>query len=215
MYDIIIFDLDGTLTDSGLGITNSAEYALNKFSIKVNDRSELEKFIGPPLNESFEKFYGFTKEEASKAVSVYREYYREKGIFENLVYDGIEQLLIDIKNNGKTAVVATSKPEPFARQILDYFDLSKYFAYIGGSNLDETRGDKAEVIEYVLDAIGVTDKSKAVMVGDREYDIIGAKKNELDSIGVLYGYGSREELEKVDATYIAPTIKDIYPFIFK
>lgn len=215
MYDIILFDLDGTLTDSGLGITNSVEYALNKLSVEVKDKAELNKFIGPPLNESFEKFYGFSKEEASNAVMIYREYYREKGMFENLVYDGIEELLIAINDKGKKAAVATSKPEPFARQILEHFNLTKYFVYIGGAKMNETRTNKAEVIDYVLQEIGITDKSKVVMVGDREHDIIGAKKNELDSIGVLFGYGSREELEKVDATYIAPTVEDIYPIIFE
>lgn len=214
MYDVVLFDLDGTITDSGLGITNSVRYALNRYSIEVRDNSELECFIGPPLNESFEKFYGFTKEEASNAVSVYREYYREKGIYENLVYDGIEKLLREIRDKGKTAAVATSKPELFARQILDHFGLSEYFAYIGGANMNETRTDKAEVIDYVLDELKITDKSKVVMVGDREHDIIGARKNGLDSIGVLFGYGSREELENAEATHIAPTVEDIYPIIF-
>lgn len=215
MYDIVLFDLDGTLTDSGLGITNSVEYALNKFSIEVEDKTELNKFIGPPLNESFEMFCGFTKEEASEAVSVYREYYREKGIYENCVYDGIKDLLIEINSRGKKAAVATSKPELFAKQILDHFNLSEYFFYIGGSNMDETRTDKAEVIDYVLKEIGLYDKSKVVMVGDRKHDMIGAEKNGIDSIGVLFGYGSLEELKTAGATHIAPTVKDIYPIIFE
>lgn len=214
MYDIIIFDLDGTLTDSGLGITNSVRYTLDKYSIKVNDNSKLECFIGPPLNVSFEQFYGFTREESRNAVNIYREYYREKGMFENRVYDGIEKLLKDIRENGKIAAVATSKPELFARQILDHFGLSEYFAYIGGSKMDETRTDKAEVIDYVLNELKITDKSKVIMVGDREHDMIGANKIGLDSIGVLYGYGSREELESHKPTYIAPTVEDIYPIIF-
>lgn len=214
MYDIIIFDLDGTLTDSGLGITNSVRYTLDKYSIEVKDNSELECFIGPPLNVSFEQFYGFTREESRNAVNIYREYYREKGMFENRVYDGIEKLLKDIRENGKIAAVATSKPELFARQILDHFGLSEYFAYIGGSKMDETRTDKAEVIDYVLNELKITDKSKVIMVGDREHDMIGANKIGLDSIGVLYGYGSREELESHKPTYIAPTVEDIYPIIF-
>ena len=215
MYDIIIFDLDGTLTDSGLGITNSVRYTLDKYSIEVKDNSELECFIGPPLNVSFEQFYGFSREESRNAVSIYREYYREKGIFENEVYDGIEKLLKDIKESGKIAAVATSKPELFARQILDHFGLSEYFAYIGGSKMDETRTDKAEVIDYVLGELKVTDKSRVVMVGDREHDMIGANKIGLDSIGVLYGYGSLEELEPHKPTYIAPTVADIFPLISK
>lgn len=144
-YEYILFDLDGTLTDSAIGITNSAIYALEKFGIEVNDRSELYRFIGPPLLETFE-YYGFSKEEAKMAVKYYREYYRDKGIFENLVYDGIEDLLKALKDNSKVLIVATSKAEVFAKQILEHFDIAKYFTYIAGGNLDGTRVKKDEVI---------------------------------------------------------------------
>lgn len=209
MYDIILFDLDGTLTDSGKGIINSVEYALNKFSIKVDEKSKLNKFIGPPLSQSFMDFYGFSQEDAVKAVEFYREYYRDKGIYENEVYVGIENLLIRLKESGKTMAVATSKPEVFAKQILDYFDLSKYFTYIGGSHLDGNRTDKAQVIDYVLNKIGYSDKSKVLMIGDREHDIIGAEKNGIDSAGVLFGYGSIEELKNAGATHICKSVEDI------
>lgn len=212
-YDFILFDLDGTLTDPGLGITNSVMHALKKYGINVEDRTTLYKFVGPPLIDSFEKYYGFSHEEAVKSVDYYREYYKDKGIYENTVYDGIENLLIRLSEKGKKIILATSKPEPFAKEILHHFDLEKYFLFAAGSTMSETRTNKAEVIEYALSECGITDKSTVVMVGDREHDIIGANKNGIDSIGVLFGYGSREELESAGATYIAETVADIEKYI--
>ncbi len=213
-YSVILFDLDGTLTDPALGITNSVMHALSKYGIQIDDRTELYKFIGPPLHESFEKFYGFSREEAMKSVEYYREYYKEKGIYENSVYGGIKELLEKLKTSGRKVVLATSKPEVFAKEILRYFKLTEYFDYIAGANLDGSRTNKAEVIEYALSQSGVTDKSAVVMVGDREHDIIGANKNGIDSIGVLFGYGSREELKKAGASYIAETVEAIYDIVF-
>lgn len=212
-YDYILFDLDGTLTDPGLGITNSVVHALKKYGIEVEDRTSLYKFIGPPLIDSFEKYFGFSHEEAVKSVDYYREYYKDKGIYENKVYDGIENLLEMLCDKGKKIILATSKPELFAREILRHFGLDKYFLFAAGSTMSETRTNKAEVIEYALSECGITDKSAVVMVGDREHDIIGANKNGIDSIGVLFGYGSREELETAGATYIAETVEDIINFI--
>ncbi len=214
MYDVILFDLDGTLTDSGPGITNSVAYALKKFDIQVTDQTELFKFIGPPLKESFEKYYGFSSEKAVKAIEYYREYYVDKGLFENAVYEGMEELLKAIQVSGKTAIVATSKPEIFAKRILEHFDIAKYFAHIVGANLDETRTKKDEVISYVLHNCNIPVGSSLLMIGDREHDILGAKKMGLDSLGVLFGYGDYEELENAGATYIAESVKDIYPVIF-
>jgi len=196
-YDYILFDLDGTLTDPGLGITNSAMYALDKFDIKVADRSLLYHFIGPPLRESFIKHYSFTADQAEKAYDYFGEYYRDKGIYENSVYDGIPRLLQHLKDNGKSLVVATSKPTVYAIQVLDFFDLSNYFVFVAGCELDGTRVKKDEVIAYALKHCKI-DSRRAVMIGDREHDIIGAKKNGVASIGVLYGYGSREELAGAD-----------------
>jgi len=213
-YEYILFDLDGTLTDSSMGITNSVMYALEKYGIEVSDRSELYKFIGPPLQDSFRKYYGFSKEEAKKAVEYYREYYKDKGIFENLVYDGFEDLLKILKDNSHKLIVVTSKPEVFAKQILEHFDIGKYFTYIAGSNLDGTRIEKYEVIKYALESCSITDLSKAIMVGDREHDIIGAKKAGIDSIGVLFGYGNRDELEKAGADFIVGTVADIGKVLF-
>ncbi|WML33573.1 HAD family hydrolase [Clostridium sp. OS1-26] len=208
-YEYILFDLDGTLTDPAIGITNSVMYSLEKYGIKVSDRSKLYKFIGPPLWESFEKYYGFSKEEAKQAVEYYREYYKDKGIYENLVYEGLEDLLKLLKASSKTLIVATSKPEIFAKQILEHFNIAKYFTFIAGGNLDGTRVKKDEVISYALESCNILDKSKVIMLGDREHDIIGAKKNGIHSMGVLFGYGDREELENAGADYIVETVSDI------
>lgn len=213
-YEYILFDLDGTLTDPAIGITNSVMYALKKYGIEVSDRSELYKFIGPPLRDSFENYYGFSKEESKMAVEYYREYYRDKGIFENLVYDGLEDLLKTLKDNSKILIVATSKPEVFAKQILEHFNIAKYFTYIAGSNLDGTRVKKYEVIKYALESCNVIDLAKAIMIGDREHDIIGAKEAGINSIGVLFGYGDRNELEKAGADIIVETVSDIGKILF-
>jgi phosphoglycolate phosphatase len=212
-YKYVLFDLDGTLTDPVEGITNSIIYALKKYNIEISGREELYKFIGPPLLESFEKYYGFSKEEAKKALEYYREYYKDKGIFENLVYDGCEDLLKELKDKGLLLIVATSKPEVFAKKILEYFDIAKYFTFIAGSNLDGSRVKKGEVIEYALKCCNIVDLSKALMIGDREHDIIGAKSIGIASIGVLFGYGDRNELENAGADFIAETVADIKKFL--
>lgn len=213
MYQYIFFDLDGTLTDPGIGITNSVMYALKKWNIEVADRSELYKFIGPPLVDSFEKYYGFSKEEAEQAVVYYREYFREKGLYENTIYDGSEKLLADLKASGKKVVLATSKPQEFAEIILKHFQIDRYFDVVAGATMDGTRSKKTDVILYALAACGVEDKSQVVMVGDREHDIIGAKNAGLDSIGVLCGYGDREELETAGATHVVEKIEDVWEFV--
>ena len=209
MYHTILFDLDGTLTDSGPGITNSVAYALKKWDITENDINILKKFVGPPLDASFTKYYGFSKEKCVQAIQYYREYYLAKGIYENRVYDGIEGLLKWIRDTGRRAIVATSKPEPSAIHVLEYFHIDSYFDIIAGATMDGSRVEKSDVIRYALDRAGIRDLSGVVMVGDRENDIQGAKVNGLDSIGVLYGYGSREELEEAGAMQIAETVEDL------
>lgn len=209
MYNTIFFDLDGTLTDPGMGITNSVAYALKKWNIEVSERSELYKFIGPPLIDSFMNYYGFSKEEARQGVKYYREYFSTKGLFENEVYEGVIELLNRLKAGGKRLVIATSKPEKFTLEILKHFDLYKYFDFVAAASMDETRTKKDEVIAYALENLGIKDVSDVLMVGDREHDIFGAKAHGLDSIGVLYGYGDREELEKAGATYIVEKVQDI------
>ncbi len=210
-FQNILFDLDGTLTDSGPGIINSVAYALDKMGIDF-DRNNLSRFVGPPLWDSFEIFCGLTKTEADQAVSCYREYYADRGIFENTVYPGIVELLDNLTQSGKSLFVATSKPEHFAKIVLDHFDLSKYFQFIGGSEMGGGRATKSEVITYVLEK-GKINAADSVMVGDREHDIIGAKANNLKSIGVLFGYGSKEELLKAGADYICGTADEIFRFV--
>ena len=213
MYNYILFDLDGTLTDPGRGITNSVAYALNKFGIEVADKKELYKFIGPPLTDSFEKYYGFSSEDAVTAVEYYREYFKPKGIYENEIYEGVPELLKTLKENGKAVILATSKPELFAKEILKYFGIDVYFDFVAGATLDKTRTKKGDVIAYALNSLGITDKEKCLMVGDREQDINGAKQNGIDSLGVLYGYGDMQELTNVKSTYIAKTVTDIIKYV--
>ena len=213
MYKIILFDLDGTLTDPGEGITNSVAYALKKYGIEVSERSELYKFIGPPLKDSFMNFYGFSQNEALKAIEYYREYFRDKGIFENKVYEGIEDMLKSIQASGKKIVLATSKPEEFAVKILEHFDLIKYFDVVAGASMDSSRSRKGDVIAYALSMCKGFDKTSTVMIGDREHDIIGAKENGIASIGVLYGYGDEEELKKSGADYIAVNAEEILTLV--
>ena len=208
-YNTVLFDLDGTLTDPALGITNSAAYALKKWGIEVSDRTELYKFIGPPLLDSFKNYYGFTREDSERAVEYFREYFSTKGMFENSVYEGIRQVLSELRKSGKRLIVATSKAEIFAKKILEHFELSGYFDFVSGATLDSSRVEKADVIQYALDCCGITDVARVVMIGDREYDVFGAAHFGIDSVGVLYGYGSKEELTAAGATYIAQTPLDI------
>ena len=203
----ILFDLDGTLTDPGMGITNSVMHALTHFGITVADRAELYRFIGPPLMDSFMEYCGLTEEQAVEAVRVYREYFADKGWAENTVYGGIDSLLADLVAAGKILLVATSKPQIFAERILVHFGLDKYFTHICGVALQAPRGySKADVIRDALDRAGVSDLTTAVMVGDRHHDIDGAKVVGISSVGVLYGYGDRIEHEAAGADAIAESV---------
>ena len=204
----IFFDLDGTLTDPAEGITNSVAYALSKFGIEVSDKKTLYRFIGPPLIGAFMEYYGFTKENAEKALAYYREYFAPRGIFENAVIEGMPELLSTLKTRGKKLYVATSKPEVFAVQILKHFNLDGYFDGIFGSTMDEKRNTKDAVIAYALSESGA-DRDHTVMVGDRHHDIDGAKLNGMKSVGVLFGYGDRTELEGAGADQIAENIIEL------
>ncbi len=208
-YSTILFDLDGTLSDSSQGIINSIIYALEKYDVNDYDMQLLRKFLGPPLHESFEKFMGFDKEKSLQAVKLYREYFSSKGLFENEIYGGVSDLLQNLKENGKALIVATSKPQPFTDRIMEHFNLAKYFDFIAGSNMDTTRSKKAEVIEYALSECNIKDKSKVVMIGDRAEDMIGAQTVGVDSIGVEYGYGTFDELKNAGATYIVKTVGEL------
>lgn len=212
-YDIIVFDLDGTITASDLGITNSIKYALNYFGIK-KDNDSLKRHIGPALSVTFREYVGDDEEKIQLAIKKYREYYVDHGgMLENKVYEGVEETLKEIKNKGKKIILASSKPMVFCEKILQHFNLDKYFDFIGGSNLDETRCKKVEVITYSLENIGKTPDKNVLMVGDREYDILGAKELGLDSVGVLFGYGDKVELEKAGATYIIEKMTDLLKIV--
>ena len=212
-YDIFFFDLDGTIIDSSVGITNSVKYTLRKYGIEETDREKIYPFIGPPLTDSFARYYGFSQEKSAEAVKFYREYYCENGIYENEVYSGLEDTLKELRRLGKKLVVATSKPEVFARKILEYLKLDTYFDYIAGMELNGNRATKAEVISYAFSASGIDDLSKVLMVGDREHDVIGAHKAGIDCLGVLYGFGSLEELENAGADAIAETPAGILKYV--
>ena len=208
-YDVLFFDLDGTLTDPGEGITNAVTHALARFGIPVEDRRTLYPFIGPPLADSFRDFYGFDPEQCRTAVKVYREYYGDRGLFENRVYDGIPEALDALRSDGLRLAVATSKPEHFARRILERFGLADRFAYIAGAAMNETRLRKAEVIRYALETMGLRDPARVLMVGDRKHDVLGARECGMDCLGVLYGYGDRQELEAAGAKWIVPTVAEL------
>ena len=202
MYDTILFDLDGTLSDTFEGITNSVAHALKKFNIDVADKRVLIPFIGPPLYESCMVYYGFSKADALKAVEYYREYYADKGIFECFLYDGVAETLRTLYTCGKRLVLATSKPEIFAERILQKFDLAQFFCFVAGATLDSARVAKVDVIKYALESCGAENLKRCLMVGDRKHDIAGAKANGLSSAGVLYGYGGEDELRQAGADYI-------------
>lgn len=212
-YETIVFDLDGTITASDLGITNSIKYALNYFGIK-KDNESLKRHIGPALSMTFKEYLGDDEEKIKLGIKKYREYYVDKGgMLENKVYEGVEETLKALKNESKKIILASSKPMVFCEKILQHFDLAKYFDFIGGSNLDETRCKKVEVITYSLKNIGKTPDEDVLMVGDRQYDILGAKALGIDSVGVLFGYGSEKELQTAGATYIIKEMKDILKIV--
>ena len=208
-YTHLFFDLDGTLTDPGLGITNAVMYALRQFGIEVTDRRTLYPFIGPPLIDSFAEYFGFDPEQCRAATRHYRVYYGETGLFENEVYPAYPALLDRLRAAGYHLVIATSKPELFARRIAEHFGFADRFDYIAGAAMNETRLKKAEVIRYALDALGLDDPAKVLMIGDRKHDVLGARECGLVCAGVLYGYGDREELEAAEAKYIVETAEEL------
>lgn len=212
-YKYIFFDLDGTLTDPQEGITKCVQYALAHFGIH-EDADNLIKFIGPPLVDSFMEFYGFSKEKALEAVEKYRERFSQIGIFENRVYDGVEDMLQKLVDTGHVLVLATSKPKVFADIIAKKFRLRPYLKMISGSELDGTRNNKDEVIEYAIKKLDCQ-RDRVIMVGDRRYDIIGAKKCGIASCGVSFGYAERGELEEAGADYIAKDIPELIRILMK
>lgn len=219
MFQYCLFDLDGTLTDPGEGITRCVQHALRTLGIEEPDLKKLEPFIGPPLADSFMVFYGLTKEQAERAVEAYRERFAPVGIYENRLIDGIPQLLRRLKDRGVVLAVASSKPSCFVHRILERFDIEKYFDVIVGSELDGARSAKEEVVEEALcrlAAFGLCEEEKqdiCAMIGDRKFDIQGARAHGLTGIGVRFGYASEGELEAEGADYIADTVKELEEFL--
>ncbi|TAH69577.1 MAG: HAD family hydrolase [Anaerolineaceae bacterium] len=213
--DYILIDLDGTITNPKEGITKSLQYALRAMNVYIDDLDSLTKYIGPPLRNSFMEGFGFSEEDTATVITKYREYFDEKGIHQNELYDGMERLLTRLKQAGKYLIVATSKPEESAIKVLKSFHLDHYFDDICGATFDESRSSKDDVIRYALERNSITNLDRVIMVGDRKYDIIGAKKIGIASIGVLYGFGSEEELREAGADRIATTVEDIYDIIIE
>ena len=205
----ILFDLDGTIIDPKEGITKGVQFSLQAFGVQVDDRDTLTPFIGPPLRESYKIFYGFSDQEAELAIGKYREYFAPKGIYENVLYEGIVELFEKLKKAGKVLIIATSKPTVYAQRILEYHNIGDYFSFVGGCELDGRRSTKGEVIQYVFENMKITDPKSAIMIGDREHDVIGAQEVNMDSIGVCYGYGGLEELTNAGANYIAKDVKEL------
>ena len=208
LADNLLFDLDGTLSDNSDGIIGGVMYALDKYGIPYGDRESLKKFIGPPLTRSFEEHCGFSRAEALEIIEVYREYFRERGIFENVLYDGVPEMLAELKTAGKKLFIATSKPEPFARRIAEKFGINGFFEYICGSELDGSRELKSDVITFIIEKFGLK-RDRTLMIGDRHHDIEGALKCGISSMGVLYGFGSREELTSAGAGWLAESPGDV------
>lgn len=207
-YTHLFLDLDGTLSDSAPGIVRSAQHALEAFGIHVDNLDDLLCFVGPPLEESFQEFYHLTPSQADEAVKVYRRRYEKIGVYENALYPGIPQFLDKARQAGKVLMVATSKPQRMADLVLSHFGIADRFAFVGGRE-DSSRRTKEEVIRYVMKENGLTRTEDIVMIGDRKHDVLGAKAVGLDSVGVLYGYGSRDEFQAAGATYIVDTLKEL------
>ncbi len=212
MKKYILFDLDGTLTDSGEGIKNAIRYALNQMNVLDYKEDILNSFIGPPLSDSFKTHFNFSDMDTQRAIDTYRVYYSDKGKFENRPYDAIEELLEKLKKNGHDILLATSKPEVFAIEILKHFNLYNYFDYIAGASLDGSLIYKDDIIKHCLDNYTI-DIENSFMVGDRFYDIESGLKWGLKTIGVTYGFGSREELINAKANFIVDRPMEIYDIV--
>jgi phosphoglycolate phosphatase len=212
-YEVIIFDLDGTLSNSGEGITRSAQYALSKLGIKEDNLDDLKHFVGPPLKEAFMEYYHLSDEMSEKAVTLYRERYVPVGIYETSLYPGIVELLTELKNAGKYLAIATSKPQPMAEEVLRYLKIYNFFDKIMGADVIGPKQSKRSVLEALFEEMEIKDKTKYVMIGDTKFDIIGANLVGVDSIGVSYGYGDKEEMLALGALYVADCTSKIKKFL--
>ena len=215
MYQYILCDLDGTLTDSSEGITKSVQYALDKMGIHEPDLKPLERFIGPPLYDEFRRSYGFDDAEAKQAIDFYRERFGVVGWKENLLYDGIPELLKALTEAGKTLSTASSKPAFFIDKIVKYFDIEQFFTVVAGATLDGSIGTKTQVVQQALERLNVQDRSQAVLIGDRLHDVEGARACGIDCIGVTFGFGSREELESAGANHVVDRVDELLPLLVR
>lgn len=213
-YKTILFDLDGTLSDSFEGITKGLQAALKHVGIEAAQK-QLRKNIGPPINESFVDMWGVPADRVDEAIAKYREYYAAKGIFENEMYEGVPEMLEDLQKSGVRLVTASAKPVAFVNRVLDYFGITKHFSLIVGSEFDGTRCEKIDIINYILEQLNIEDKRTVVMVGDRKYDLIGAEQAGIDCVGVLYGYAGQNELESYPSVFLAKTVSELHEFLRK
>jgi phosphoglycolate phosphatase len=210
-YDTLLFDLDGTLIDPKTGIVNSICHALSKLRVPAGNPDSLTRFIGPPLHESFQKYYAMTESQAHRAVCYFREYFSLRGMYESALYPGIQPLLNHLRARENRLLLATTKPTPFAERILAHFEISGLFGRIFGSNLDGTLSSKEELLEHILtnDEMRQVPRSRTVMIGDRALDVLGARKNGLDSIAVTYGYGTEDELRDAQPTHTVRSVDEL------
>lgn len=215
-YRYILFDLDGTVTNPEEGITKSFAYALEHMGIHVEDRTELRKVIGPPLMQSFDEFYHFSHEQALAATAKYRERYEVKGWAENEVYEGMEETLKVLSEQGAKLILATSKPERFAVRIMEHFGLTKYFTMLcGADDYAKDRSTKEQVVRYALEQNGITDIGEVIMVGDRKYDVVGAAAVGIQTVGVLFGFGDEEELKTAGAMHVVKTPQELLEYLLR
>ncbi|MBR2343046.1 MAG: HAD-IA family hydrolase [Clostridia bacterium] len=212
-YSVILFDLDGTLTDPAAGLVEGFLYAFRKLGIDAGDRASLTRFIGPPLFEQWQRDFGFTYEETENAILLFREYYNIYGWWDNRVYEGIPEMLAALRARGKRLAVATSKPEDTAHKVLSLFGLKGYFDFIGGADGHKTRDKKHEVLEYTLRALGSPGREECILVGDRVFDAEGARRVGIDSLGVRWGHGTEEEINSSPFTYVARTPSEVLEII--
>ncbi len=208
-FTAVLFDLDGTLTDPFRGIANSIRYALTRFGMYTDDVRTLKACIGPPLLVSFKKYFDLSERDARKAIVYYREYFSDKGMYENEVFPGIPRLLEDLAAEEVRMVCATSKPTLYARRILEHFHLNQFIEFVIGSNMDLSRTDKKQIVHDALEKLRIRPHEKAIMVGDRGEDIEGARANSIDTIGVSYGYGSHEELRNAHPRYLVHSVVEL------
>lgn len=208
MFTTVLFDLDGTLTDPYMGITNSLMYALERMGYEVPPREELKSFIGPPLINEYQRRFGMSEEKAREGVRLYREYFAERGIFENELMDGAAELLRELKSRGKRVFLATSKPREFAERILEHFEIARYFDFVGASTMDGSINEKHEVIADILEKTGA-DAAECLMVGDRFHDIVGAHRFGIKCCAVLCGFGSRKEFAEYGADFVVETLGEV------